>query len=107
MPGMSPVARPPRSATTAGPHVGRPRPVLDQAVDAGDAVVSSPANGAPGDRKPIQPATAPAGPHEGHDRVAVAVGPGGVRPVLPSGGMGGYRLNHLEIQPAKIHCPPP
>src|SRR3954464_1556362 len=103
MPGMSPVARPPRPGA---PDPSRPeRPLPDRGVDAPEAVVSSPAIGAPGPGKPIPPTTPAENPREGHERVVVAAGPGPGSPVL-RGGVGGYRLNPLEIQPAKIHCPP-
>ena len=46
-------------------------------------------------------------PREGNDRVGV--GPGVAVPMRHGGmgGIGGFRLNPLAIQPAKIHCPPP
>src|SRR3954469_3536693 len=95
MRGMSsPVARP-------GPRV-----VSDPAVGGADAVVSSPATGATGLGKPSRPARPGESPREGHEQVGVAVGPGLATPALRAG-MGGYRLNPLENQPAKIHCPPP
>ena len=46
-------------------------------------------------------------PREGNDRVGV--GPGVAVPMRHggTGGIGGFRMNPLAIQPAKIHCPPP
>src|SRR3954452_20198948 len=95
MPRMSPVARPPRSA----------RAVPDRASDDADPVVSSPAIGATGPGMPIRPATPLEDAHEGHERVATAADSTIGSPALRAR-MGGYRLNPLEIQPAKIHCPP-
>src|SRR4051812_706362 len=103
MPGMSPVARPPRPGAPDPSRAERPLP--DRGGDAPEAVVSPPATGAPGPGKPIPPATPAENPREGHERVVVAAGAESPIPAL-RGGMGGYRLNPLEIQPAKIHCPP-
>src|SRR3954452_20947545 len=93
MPVMSPVARSPRSAPA----------VPDRAADGPGAVVSSPAIGAGGSGTHNRPAASSEGAGEGHDRVEV--GPGIAGPRLRVG-VGGYRMNPLEIQPAKIHCPP-
>ena len=109
MPGMTPVARPTRSAPVsaqANPQAHAHRHVPDRRVGVAGAVVSSPAIGATEPGKPIPTATPAGGPREGHERVGIAVGPGLRGPLLRAG-MGGYRLNPLEIQPAKIHCPPP
>src|SRR3954467_6203939 len=103
MPGMSPVARPPRPGAPNPSRAERPR--RDGGGAPPGAVVSSPATGAPGPGKPIPPATPAENPREGHERVVVAAGAKSPIPAL-RGGMGGYRLNPLEIQPAKIHCPP-
>src|SRR3954452_11221765 len=102
---MSPVARPPRHPPAAGPARPGDPSVPDRAAKPGDAVVSSPAIGPSGRGKPIPPAAPAENPREGHERVGIAVGPGLGGPPL-RGGMGGYRLNPLETQPAKIHCPP-
>jgi DNA-binding SARP family transcriptional activator len=88
--------------------VARPGPRVesDPAAGGADAVVSSPASSATGLGKPSRPARPGESRREGHEQVGVAVGPGLASPALRAG-MGGYRLNPLEIQPAKIHCPPP
>ena len=104
MPGMSPVARPPRHAASdpsqsCPPGAGSPGRRRGRC-----RIVSRHRRDGPG--TPSRPAPTREAVRDGHERGGIAVGPGLAGPALRVGA-GGYRMNPLQVQPAKIHCPPP